>query len=152
MLNSIAFYVFVFFLVMSLPQAIYESAEFERRAIFTSLGVDKSDEGYEVSGLVIIESTPESISSNAQIVTSKGRDFSEALYKLSISLGKEIGLAHCDAFIVSEELKDDDIIKVLDFCVRGNKLTQNAKVITCKGKAKDVLQVNMEKKDEVYYK
>ena len=149
MASSIAFYLFILFVIVNLPQAIYGSAEFERRAIFTSLGVDKVNDGYEVSGLMLIEATPETISSNTQLVTATGRDFSEALYRLSIELGKEIGFAHCDTFIVSDSLKDEDIAKVLDFSIRGSRLTQNSKLITCKGSAKDVLQVNMDKKDQI---
>lgn len=147
--GSVAFYLFLAFIIINLPEAIYGSAEFERRAIFTSLGVDKLDSGYEVSGLMLSQSTPDSISSNAQLVTATGRDFSEALYKLSIVLGKEIGFAHCDTFIVSDSLKDEDIAKVLDFSIRGSRLTQNSKIITCKGSAKEVLQVNMQKKDQI---
>ena len=147
--SSFAFYLFVVFLLVNLPQAIYGSAEFERRAIFSSLGIDKLTDEYEVSGLMLIQSTPDSISSNTQLVTAKGRDFSEALYKLSVDLGKEIGFAHCDTFIISDSLKDEDVAKVLDFAMRGSRLTQNSKLITCKGSAKEVLQVNMEKKDQI---
>lgn len=149
MASNFALYLFFAFILINLPQAIYGSAEFERRAIFSSLGVDRVEEGYEVSGIVIIQSTPDSTSSNAQLVSASGRDFSEALYRLSVELGKEIGFAHCDTFIVSDSLKDEDVAKVLDFSVRGSKLTQNSKIITCKGSAKEVLQVNMDKKDEI---
>ena len=147
--SSFAFYLFVAFMLLNLPQAIYGSAEFERRAIFSSLGIDKINDEYEVSGLMLIQSTPDSISSNTQLVSAVGRDFSEALYKLSVDLGKEIGFAHCDTFIISDSLKDDDVAKVLDFAMRGSRLTQNSKLITCKGSAKEVLQVNMEKKDQI---
>ena len=147
--SSIAFYVFLALVVLYLPKAIYQSAEFERRAIFSTFGIDKAEDGYEVSGLVIIEASPEQISSNAQIVSAKGRDVSEALYKMSVNLGKEIGFAHCDTFIISDSLKDDDVAKILDFCIRGSSLTQNAKLLTCKGSAKEVIEVNMKKKDQI---
>lgn len=147
--SGFAFYLFVAFIFVNIPQAVYGSAEFERRAIFSSLGVDKSEEGVEVSGLMLIQSTPDSISSNTQMVSAKGRDFSEALYKLSVDLGKEIGFAHCDTFIISDSLKDEDIAKILDFSIRGSRLTQNSKIITSKGSAKEVLKVNMEKKDQI---
>ena len=111
MVSCFSFYLFLAFILVNLPQAVYGSAEFERRAIFSSLGVDKTQNGYEVSGLMLSQSTPETISSNAQLVTAEGRDFSEALYKLSVDLGKEIGFAHCDTFIISDSLKDEDVAK-----------------------------------------
>lgn len=147
--SSIAFYVFLALVVLYLPKAIYQSAEFERRAIFSTFGIDKAENGYEVSGLVVIEASPNQISSNTQIVSAKGRDVSEALYKMSTNLGKEIGFAHCDTFIISDSLKDDDVAKILDFCIRGSSLTQNAKLLTCKGSAKEVIEVNMQKKDQI---
>jgi len=147
--SSATFYIFLALMVFNFPKAIYESAEFERRAIFSTFGFDKNENGYEVSGLVIAQSTPQQITSNTQLVSAEGRDVSEALYKMSVNLGKEIGFAHCDTFVISDSLKDDDIAKVLDFCIRGSSLSQNSKLLTCKGSAKEVIKVNMEKKDQI---
>lgn len=147
--SNATFYIFLALLIFSFPKAIYESAEFERRAIFTTFGFDKSEKGYEVTGLVLAQSEPQHISSNTQMVSAEGRDVSEALYKMSVNLGKEIGFAHCDTFIISDSLKDDDVAKILDFCIRGSSLSQNSKLLTCKGSAKEVIKVNMEKKDQI---
>jgi len=139
---------FLIFFIITFPTAIYQKSEFEKRAILTSIGIDKTDGKYEFSGLVVIEEDPMKISSNVKLVSSEGENISEAVYKLSITLGKEIGLAHCDSIVVGEGLNDENLADILDYFIRTSNLTKNTNLISCPGSAKELLQVNTENKDE----
>lgn len=140
--------IFLIFFVIAFPTAIYQKAEFEKRAILTSIGIDKTGDAYEFSGLMVVEENPMKISSNVKLVSSTGVNIAEAVYKLSLSLGKEIGLAHCDSVVVGEGLKDENIIEVLDYFIRSNNLIKNTNLIATPGTAKELLQVNTENSDE----
>ena len=139
---------FLIFFIITFPTAIYQESEFEKRAILTSIGIDKTDGKYEFSGLVVVEEDPMKISSNVELVSSEGENISEAVYKLSITLGKEIGLAHCDSIVVGEGLDDENLVDILDYFIRTSNLTKNTNLISCPGSAKELLQVNTENKDE----
>ena len=138
---------FLIFFIITFPTAIYQKSEFEKRAILTSIGIDKIDGKYEFSGLVVVEEAPMKISSNVKLVSSEGENISEAVYKLSITLGKEIGLAHCDSIVVGEGLDDENLADILDYFIRTSNLTKNTNLISCPGSAKELLQVNTENKD-----
>ncbi len=140
--------IFLIFFAIAFPTAIYQKAEFEKRAILTSIGIDKTGDAYEFSGLMVVEENPMKISSNVKLVSSTGVNIAEAVYKLSLSLGKEIGLAHCDSVVVGEGLKDENIIEVLDYFIRSNNLIKNTNLIATPGTAKELLQVNTENSDE----
>ncbi len=140
--------IFLIFFAIAFPTAIYQKAEFEKRAILTSIGIDKTGDTYEFSGLMVVEENPMKISSNVKLVSSTGVNIAEAVYKLSLSLGKEIGLAHCDSVVVGEGLKDENIIEVLDYFIRSNNLIKNTNLIATPGTAKELLQVNTENSDE----
>lgn len=140
--------IFVLFFALTFPKAIYEKSEFEKRAILTSIGIDKTSEGYEFSGLVVVEEDPTKISSNVEVVTSTGQNVAEAIYRLSISLGKEIGLAHCDSIVVGNGLQEENLAEILDYFIRANNLTKNTNLISCSGSAKDLLEANTTNKDE----
>lgn len=140
--------IFVLFFALTFPKAIYEKSEFEKRAIFTSVGIDKVEEGYEFSGLVVVEEDPTKISSNVEVVSSKGGNIAEAIYTLSITLGKEIGLAHCDSIVVGNGLEEENLAEVLDYFIRTSNLTKNTNLISCSGSAKELLEANTNNKDE----
>ena len=46
--SSLAFYVFLILIAFNFPKAIYQSAEFERRAIISSFGIDRVEDEYEI--------------------------------------------------------------------------------------------------------
>lgn len=139
---------FLAFFILTFPTAIYQKSEFEKRAILTSIGIDKNGENYEFSGLMVVEENPSQISSNVKLISSEGKNIAEAVYKMSITLGKEIGLAHCDSIVVGEGLKDENLVEVLDYFVRSSNLTKNTNLIHCPGQAKELLEVNTANKDE----
>lgn len=139
---------FLAFFILTFPTAIYQKSEFEKRAILTSIGIDKKGEEYEFSGLMVVEENPSKISSNVKLISSKGENIAEAVYKMSITLGKEIGLAHCDSIVVGEGLRDENLVEVLDYFIRSSNLTKNTNLIHCPGQAKELLQVNTANKDE----
>ena len=148
MLKNKTLTLFLIFFAITFPTAIYQKAEFEKRAIFTSIGIDKNEDNYELSGLVVVEEDPMKISSNVKVVSSTGVNIAEAVYNLSLTLGKEIGLAHCDSVVVGSGVKDENLIEVLDYFVRSNNLVKNTNIISTPGTAKELLEVNTENKDE----
>lgn len=148
LIKNKTFVVFFLFFAITFPTAIYQKSEFEKQAIMTSIGIDKKDDKYEFCALMVVEESPNKISSNVKLVSGKGENISEAVYKLSVSLGKEIGLAHCDSIVIGKGLDDDNLVEVLDYFVRSTNLAKNTNLVYCPGEAKELLQTNTENKDE----
>lgn len=127
-----------------LPFTIYKPAETEQVAVATSIGIDKNGDEIELS-LNVITPSSQGLSSGGSIGTVKtfagsGKNISTAISKISLSIGKSVGLAHCDAVVVSKDIIKEDITQVLDYFIRSNNLTSNAIIFITEGKAKDVIK------------
>ncbi len=135
---------FLFVIIFMLPFTIYEPAESDRIAVVTSIGVDKDSEGFELSLNVITPSNQSSTSGGTmgmvKTFSGKGENITTALSNVSLSMGKTVGLAHCDSIIVSKEVLQDDVAKILDYFVRSNNLTNNTHVFVADKKAKDIIK------------
>ena len=129
-----------------LPFTIYKPAETDRVAVVTSIGIDKNGEDIELS-LNVITPSSQGATSGGSVGSVKtfaaiGKNLSTAISKISLSVGKSVGLAHCDAVVVSKDIVEEDITKVLDYFIRSNNLTSNAIIFITEGKAKDVIKAS----------
>lgn len=139
----------IFFLVvlfLFLPTAFNKEAQTDVRAIMTAIGIDKKQNEYEVSCLMVIPTTGQDPNSGLQLVTAKGPSVSKAVNQLSQDLGKEIGFAHCDIIIMNDEAIEDNITKTLDYFIRGYNITKKAYVVNCPDGAKEMLKTTLKEK------
>ena len=129
-----------------LPFTFYKSAETERVAVATSIGIDKTGDEIELS-LNVVTPSSQGSATGGSIGTVKtfagtGKNVSAAIAKISLSVGKSVGLAHCDAVIVSKDILNQDVAKIIDYFIRSNNLTSNAIIFVTDGKAKDVIKAS----------
>ncbi len=139
----------IFFLVVLfvfLPTAFNKESQTDVRAIMTAIGIDKSNDEYEVSCLMVIPTTGTDPNSGIQLVSAKGETVSQAVNQLSRDLGKEIGFAHCDIIIMNDEAIEENITKTLDYFIRGYNITKKAYVVNCPEGAKEMLKTTLKEK------
>lgn len=138
--------VFLLLTVLFFPRAFYLEAESDTRAIVTAVGIDKKDDEYEVSGLMVVPSNTSDPGNNLYLVSTKGRTVGEAFNQLSYNIGKRVGLAHCDFIVVDDKTLEEDITKTIDFFVRQYNITKRAYLVNCKDGAKKMLQTALNEK------
>lgn len=138
--------VFLLLALVFFPKAFYREAESDTRAIITAVGIDKKDDEYEISSLMVVPSNTSDPSSNLYLVSAKGKTVGEAFNQMSHNIGKSIGLAHCDFIVVNDEVLDDDITKTIDYFVRQYNITKRAYVVNCAGGAKKMLETALNTK------
>lgn len=138
--------VFLLLALVFFPKAFYREAESDTRAIITAVGIDKKDDEYEISGLMVVPSNTSDPSSNLYLVSTKGKTVGEAFNQMSHNIGKGIGLAHCDFIVVNDEVLEDDITKTIDYFVRQYNITKRAYIINCASGAKKMLETALNTK------
>lgn len=138
--------VFLLLAVLFFPKAFYLEAESDTRAIVTAVGIDKQEDEYEVSGLMVVPSNTSDPGSNLYLVSTKGKTVGEAFNQLSYNIGKRVGLAHCDFIVVDDKVLEEDITKTIDFFVRQYNITKRAYLVNCKDGAKKMLQTALNEK------
>ncbi len=132
------FYAFLLLLIIFFPVAIYLDAEVERKAVVTAMGIDKTENGIEVSALIVVPNKNGSTES-VQLVSEEEKDIASAVNKISLSLGKVLGLAHCEAIVFGEEIMKENLALQMDFFIRSNNMATNAAIVNCDTTAKDLL-------------
>lgn len=134
-------FVFLIILIFFTPMAIYSPGENKIKGVVTAIGIDKSDEEYEVSLLTFIPTANQSYKQKNTVVSGKGVSVTQAVYNAQLAMGRSVGLAHAKTTIVSEDiLKDEDVSQVVDHISRISSLPENTVFISTNGKAKELLE------------
>lgn len=134
-------YILLALTIVFLPQVMNETAESERRAIVVVVGLDKVENQIEVSAAIVLPKNASNLNLNLHSVSQIGNTVDEAIYKLGLQLGKRIGMAHCQAIVISEELFEDNILTYLDFFIRTNNITRDSTLFATSDKAKDIVNL-----------
>lgn len=136
------FYCFLFLIILMFPSTIYRQSDNNTKLVITTIGIDKDEDGYNISSLAVIPKTSTDVNSNLETFEGSGKTISEALEHISLNTGKQIGLAHCDCIIVSQEIMEENIAIVLDFFIRTANLTTNAGLLASSTKSKDLVEAS----------
>lgn len=128
----------IIFLYM--PVTLTYVPETERNAIVSAVGVDKSEDGYEMSFLCFIPQANSSYQEKLEVLSSSGKTITDNLRIASKVLGKNVNLNHVETIVLSKEIMDDSIINALDFFARAPVILSGCIVAGTNGKARDVIE------------
>ena len=136
------------FLIFVLIGLFYEipslgnPAEINRFAIVTAVGIDKAEQedfDYEVSLLTFVPVPEQTFTEVYKVISASGNSIEEALDYAGLYTGRQVGLSHIKTIVLSEDLFDEDVTKVLDYLMRDKEVSSSTKLIAMDGKAKDFL-------------
>ena len=141
-LKNKTFYIFLLLSILMFPEALFQQGDKARTAIVTTVGIDKIDSGYDVSILTVIPKGASQLNANLELFSAKDESIVKALDTIGDSLGKNIGLSHCDCIILSKSVLDEDVCKVFDYFIRNANMSNNASVIVSKTTSKELLEAS----------
>ena len=124
------------------PHTIYMQSDNNTKLVVTTIGIDKDEEGYNISSLAVIPKVSTDVNANLETFEGKGKTISEALQNISLNTGKQIGLAHCDCIILSYDIMQENIALVLDYFIRTANLTTNATILATDKEASKLVEVS----------
>ena len=117
--------------------------DIEHTAIIVAMGVDKTDEEYEVSTQIAIpQATTQNVSNNDSLISAKGKTIAEALDKIAVNTGWYPLFAFCNLIILGESTLDGNIMDTVNFFIRTDRIPDSATVCACEGTAKELLSTN----------
>lgn len=131
--------------VFLFPAAFSKTAQVDATTIVTGMGIDKKEDQIELT-LQIVNAKSDVVSNEKlDIVSEKGKTFSDALFNLSFKLGKEIGLEHCAIVVIGKDLAEtENCKKIMDKLYRDEAMTLNTYLTTTSKEAKKVLEKSAE--------
>jgi len=131
--------------VFFMPFNLATDAESERNAIISSIGIDKNDEGYEITLISFIPTPGQEFVESYNIISTNGETISEALIKAELQLGKVVKLFHTEVVVLGDSVINDDVISAVDYFVREESLSSSCILIGTNDSAKNLLTLVNEK-------
>lgn len=124
------------------------TSEVQRRIVVHALGIDSHEKGCEVSYQVFSGGAPDGAPVDADestVITllAQGRTLFECEESLRLQTGKEVFLGDAELIVISEELKDENLMEFLQY-FRKSDVYLGVNVVYCKGKAKDTIGAKLE--------
>ncbi len=141
--------VLIIILIFFTPLAIYSPGENRNRGVVTAIGIDKTNEEYEISLLTFIPTPNQTYKELTSIITGRGETVAEALYKAQISMGRKIGLAHAKTTVVSKELLQEDVASYIDYLSRVASLPENTVFVCSSTSAKELLESSQSLEEKI---
>lgn len=121
--------------------------ELNRQAIVEAIGVDYSDEGYEVSvqyfnmeesgGSTLVDSSK----ANVVVVKGRGTNIQTALESASVKCGRPFMFGITAAIVFGEDAAKRDLVKSLSFAETYYQSNPTTLIAVAKGKAGDIMDV-----------
>lgn len=132
----------MFLIVIMFPHTIYMQSDNNTKLVVTTIGIDKDEDGYNITSLAVIPKVSSDVNANLEIFEGKGKTISEALMNIALNTGKEVGLAHCDCIILSLDVMQENVTQVLDYFIRTSNLTTNATILATDLEAKKLVEAS----------
>lgn len=116
--------------------------DIDKTAIIVALAVDKGKEyNYEVTAEIAVpEATDQNSETKNAQVTGKGNTIGEALKEVSDLTGWFPQLNFCNLIMISDSLKDENVIKILNFFAITFRVQDSCLIAMSEGSAKKVLE------------
>lgn len=118
----------------------YTLINIEKTALIVTLGVDKTENGYEITSQIAVPDGESTKTTNKEaVISSNGKTLYEAVSSISDKTGWYPKLSFCNLIVLGESLKSENVMDVLLFFIRSYKIEDSAIVCTVKGQAKELL-------------
>ena len=130
--------------VVYLPFSVGIPAQTNTRAIVTGISIDKKNDNFTVALQIITPQSNISNNENLDIIEDDGKTVFDCLNNLSIKLGKEIGLEHTNIIILSDSIKEEDLMNIFEYMYRNSKITLSTILVYTTGSAKNLLETSAE--------
>ncbi len=136
-------------IVWLFPIAISLPEQSRTESIVIAVGIDKTQNEYEVSLQYLI---PHAATRDKSLEISgvKAESVEKAFEKLYWNLGKFSGFAHCRAIVFNDDVATENLTFVLDSFLRQKTNTNNAVLINTSDSAKELLQTSNSLNSNLY--
>ncbi len=139
----------IIFCMFFLPAAVSKESQGDTEFIITAIGLDFVNNEYEVSIQVFMPNPSPEFQQSLTVLSSKSEFISKAFNLTALRVGKKVGLAHCRAIIISDNVTEN-LSGVLDVIINSKLNSNNIIMISTPDSAKELLN-NIGNIDQTLY-
>lgn len=127
--------------LLATPNSVTNMPEIETKLLITVLGVDKSDEGYEVSATAVMPQEGQNGAIKNLSIDAKGESVSKALSMLGTKMGKQLELGLCGLVVLGKNMMDGGIEENLSYLLASGTIIPGAHlVLSPESSARDTIE------------
>ncbi len=114
--------------------------DIEKTAIIVAIGIDKTEQGFEVTSQIAIPKASDSVSSSDDsILSAKGTTVREALQNIAQDTGWQPKLSFCNLIILGKETAKTDAVSIVEYLISSEKVQNSSLVVMADGKASELM-------------
>ena len=147
LLKNKFYLIFMIMVIALFPTAIGQSSISNTSMVAVAMGIDKLEDEYEASLVIIVPKQNASFNQSLEVISAKGETVRQALNRLNLHTGKEIGLAHCGMLVVNDKALEDDIMIIIDYLMRDSQIDNSCVLVNTNKSSKELLQANQKLQD-----
>ena len=130
----------ILILILFLPAGLSAPPEGLDFIHATSIGIDESEEGIEVSILAFVITPSKNYSESFYFLSAKAQNPAEAVELIAHSVGKRVVLGHAGVVVLGNEFAKNGVIEELNYLFRSHTIANDVFLITTNVTAKEFLQ------------
>lgn len=105
-----------------------------------TIGIDKAEEGLEVSVLAFVITPKEKYDESFLLISAKAPTIAEALNLVGLNLGKKLITVHTSVIVISKEFAEHGVIETFNYLFRSNSITNDTFIICTGCCAKEMIK------------
>ena len=119
----------------------FQLINIEKTAIIVAIGIDKADDGLEVTAQIAVpQASNQNVSNSDAILSAKDKTLYGALEKISLETGWYPKLTFCNLILIGKELANQNFTPVIDYILTSNRFQNSAVIATTDKTAKETLK------------
>ena len=141
--NTVRYFIFLsFFLLFLFFSNDFGLTDVQKTAIVMAVGVDREEETFIVTSQIAIpQSSKQGKASETVQIVSRGKTIAAAFEEINAKTGWYPKLVFCRLILLGEKTVEQNVFDALDFFLLDEYMSDNCLVATCKGTAKDMLNI-----------
>jgi len=134
--------VFLVALLVLFPSASVRPAQAMTKAILLSVGIEKTADGYTISGKMVTNTfTPEGLA-ETKVVSADGATIVKAINKISADQGRDVSLAHCNLIVLGASLAGENVAVILEYFLGKFEVGNNALLVWTDAEVAKILETS----------
>lgn len=127
-------------LIVFLPLGLSASPESIDLLHAVSLGIDKHEDGLEISIMAFVATSKETFVENYFLITAKAPSVAEAMKLISINVGKRLMTIHIGVIVISQEIATEGVLDSLNYFYRSSAIVNDTFLMCSTSTAKEVIE------------
>lgn len=128
--------------LLVMPKTVMTMTEIENKLLVTTIGIDKTEKGFEVSGTAVMPQEGQSGSTMRLSVSGEGKSISDALENLNQKMGKKLELGLCGLIVVGDTFGDEKVTPYLEYLLSSGKVIPGSYLLYATEKsAKELIEM-----------